>query len=366
VKETDLRAGHSEATVEVRTLIESGASMMMVHLDQLALAPGVELLISDAEKTLVHTYPGADFNNDGEGGIWALGVPGDTVLLVLQVADPDRASDLSTSGFHVDSYLWGYSTFGFEGLCGADDRDDVECYATTHPTELERSRAVARYYWVEGGSGWLCTAWRVGPGDMMFTNEHCLEEQSWMNVSQVWFNWERVECHGATNKPPTVVTGANLITNSEFLDFALFTINNAAAVEQYGYLELDVRAPVLHEEVYMAGHPNGIPKIFALESDMNGSGLCEINAVSHPILGGLETGYYCDSSGGQSGSPVIARSSHKVLALHHAGWNPCSGDQMNAGVRMDRIWTLVADYLPWLFSDGFESGDTTAWSSTVP
>ena len=39
---------------------------------------------------------------------------------------------------------------------------------------------------------------------------------------------------------------------------------------------------------------------------------------------------------------------------------------MNAAVRMDRIWLLVADYMPWLFSDGFESGDTSSWANVGP
>lgn len=251
-------------------------------------------------------------------------------------------------------------------VCGGDDRDDVECYSAAYPTEFERSRAVARHYRVESPWVYLCTAWRVGPGAMMFTNEHCLEQQAWLDASQFWFNYERVECHGSSNKPPTVVTGDSLMINNAAFDFALFTIDNPSAVEQFGYLELDIRAPVLHEEIYMAGHPDGNPKIFALESDMNTSGFCEIDAVTHPLLGARETGYYCDSSGGQSGAPVLARSSHKVLGLHHAGYDPCDGDRMNAAVRMDRIWLIVSGYMPWIFEDGFESGDMTAWSSAVP
>ncbi|HOC42173.1 MAG TPA: serine protease [Thermoanaerobaculales bacterium] len=362
----DVKAGYSHQNSELRVVSHPGASIIFVHLVDLTLAPGVELVISDADKTTSHPYPGSGFSTDATPGKWAFGVPGDTALLELRVADPALARDLAGSGFQVDAYAWGYPVGGLESVCGADDRDDVECYAASHPTEYERSHAVARHYRIESPYVYLCTAWRVDPGDKMFTNEHCIEQASWLAASQFHFNYERAECHGTTNKPVTTVTGNTLLLNNPTFDFALFTINNPAAVEQFGYLELDPRTPVLHEEIYMAGHPDGNPKIFALESDMNTSGYCEIDAVGHPLIGPTDSGYYCDTSGGQSGSPVLARSTHKVIAIHHASYATCTGNQMNAGVRMQWIWNYVSPYFSGIFEDGFETGDMSAWSVTVP
>lgn len=372
VSAIDVRAGFSKETAVLRVVSHPGASVMFLHFQDLVLAPGVELVISDAEREVSHTYPGADFSFDTTPGRWALGLPGDTAVVELRVADPSLGADLTLSGFVIDRYGWGYPGGGGvpETVCGAEDRRDVECYHGSHPTEFERSRAVARHYRIESPYVYLCTAWRVGPGDTMFTNQHCLEQPSWLTASQFHFNYERVECDGTTNKPMTAVTGNQLLFANWAFDFALFTINNPSAVESFGYLELDIRTPVLGEEIYMAGHPDGDPKIFALESDFNTGGLCVIDdAIRNGNTSNSDTGYYCDTSGGQSGSPVLARSSHKVIALHHFGTAtgvPCGGDNMNAGVRIDRIWPYVAAYLPWLFEDGFESGDTSAWSATVP
>ena len=153
------------------------------------------------------------------------------------------------------------------------------------------------------------------------------------------------------------------------LDFALVTIDDPAAVEEFGFLELDVRVPELGEEIYIPGHPDGTLKRYALESDMNTGGLCAIDDAIRDGRGqNTDTGYFCDSSGGQSGAPVIARSSRKVIALHHfgTGTTPCGGNVMNAGVRIDRIWPFIEPFLGPMFEDGFESGDTGGWSTTVP
>jgi hypothetical protein len=372
IEPIDVAAGYSPDTAQERIVWYPDASFLTVHFSRLDLAPGVELSVSDLEEAVVHTYPGAGFTTDGQPGKWALGVPGDTTVIELRVVDPQLSADLSQSGFEIDRIAWEYPLGGGgvpETVCGGDDRQDVECYSSSHPTEFERSHAVAYHRRIMGGV-WLCTAWRVGPGDQMFTNHHCLENQSWLDASSFWFNYERTGCNTGVNKPITSVTGDSLLINDFTLDFALFTIDNPAAVQQYGYLELDVRLPVLQEEIYMAGHPDGIPKIFALESDFNAGGLCVIDDVVRDGNGpSTDTGYYCDSSGGQSGSPVLARSSHKVIALHHFGIGgglPCGGVYMNAGVRIDRIWPFVEDYLSLSYSDGFESGDLSAWSSSYP
>lgn len=81
-----------------------------------------------------------------------------------------------------------------------------------------------------------------------------------------------------------------------------------------------------------------------------------------------DTGYWCDTIGGSSGSPVLARSTNRVVAIHHfgTGGGASNASTMNGGARMDLIWPFVSEYLGVIFIDGFEMGDTAAWAQTVP
>lgn len=89
-----------------------------------------------------------------------------------------------------------------------------------------------------------------------------------------------------------------------------------------------------------------------------------------------------DTEGGSSGSPVFAYDDGCVIALHHCrGSAFCStgvpaSDDPNRGVPTPAIISDLGANLPnnalcvidqdAVFSDDFESGDTSAWSVTLP
>ena len=51
--------------------------------------------------------------------------------------------------------------------------------------------------------------------------------------------------------------------------------------------------------------------------------------MGNPASDTFNMGYRCDTSPGSSGSPVLAGSSNKVIALHHLGGCPNEGARMN-------------------------------------
>ena len=355
-----------EATLS-RRVHYPGASYIKVHFAQLNLLPGDYLTVTDPAGTQVHTYPGSAFTLDEGEGFWALSILGDTAVIELHSAEHDDISippqhvdyyqlalsgaPLSELGVSIDRYARGYPVEqiqpiidGTESTCGTNERTDVVCYDSSNPTEFQKSNAVARLL-INSTS--LCTAWRASDQNRVFTNEHCVTSQADVSGTEVRFNYQSLTCSVNDPAATTVVTGDTFLTDNYNYDFALFTVNNFETISSFGYLDLDPRTPVLNEQIYIPQHGAGDPKQFGIDSDMDSGNVCRIgDAIVGGRVANSDTGYFCDTTGGSSGSPVLARSNNQVIAIHHFGisGSTCSSSNMNQGVRMDLIWPLVEEY----------------------
>ncbi|MFT4925821.1 MAG: serine protease, partial [Phenylobacterium sp.] len=189
---------------------------------------------------------------------------------------------------------------------------------------------------------------RVCNNNHMFTNNHCLDNESRLQNTEIWFNYQRTTCGGSTDSGTIKVTGKDLLKTDANLDYSLFTVNDFSNIASFGNFGLDPRAPELNEIIYIAQHGAGNRKELSIESDQNEGNLCRIDS---PSIGGRDAGYLCDTTGGSSGSPVLAGSTNQVIALHHFGG--CE----NAGVRIDKIWPQVSDFFGGVVPQG--DGGTT-------
>jgi len=313
------------------TLSYPGASYVKVHFSRLTLLPGDWFSIADAHGGQVRQY------RFGLAGQWAMSVDGDTAVLTLH----GRLARLTGFGVTVDRVAHGYPasrrSHRPESVCGNDDSRDAVCYKSTDPVAYRNSRAVARLL-INGDE--LCSAWRVGPNDRMFTNHHCFTGTTDARNTEVWFNYECAVCGGLATLPPVKVFGDTVLATDQTLDFTLFSVQNFAAVRAFGYLSLDVRDPSAGEQLYIAEHPGGDPTVLAMDSDQDRGGNCQVrNSAVDGYGPDTDISYLCDTAGGSSGSPVISRVSNRVVALHHFGGCP------NAGVRIDLIYRRVASLL---------------------
>ncbi|GLS25596.1 trypsin-like peptidase domain-containing protein [Marinibactrum halimedae] len=336
-----------------KTIKHPGATFIKLHISEINLANGDFITISDSQGNETFRYPSGTNTSAPVDGFWAISVLGDTAVVRLR-GPSGKTKDADHSDLVViDQYSYGLSQkalqenqFVTKSICGAEDHVNVACYSNSNPTEYANSTATARVIYQEGGSTYTCTGWRVGPNpDTLITNEHCLSNQAITDTAEIWFNYQYNNCEGSGSpySGRVVVTADRLLAVSEYHDMALVTLNNADTIAQFGAYELDNRAPVLGENIYIPQHPGGIPKRLSIFSDQN-NGLCEIDSTND--FGGRDIGYYCDTEGGSSGSPVIASSTNKVIGLHHYGG--CT----NNGVRVDQFYSLVAPYLDDQPSDG--------------
>jgi len=337
---------------------KAGAVFIKVHFKYFSLPEGAYVVVSDPQGQESYQYDGishqtATFNSEaGENGLTqfsAMSVFGDTAIIKLNM--PTNAVWEKHHGIEIDRFNAGLEEALISdsnpttlSSCGVNERTDAVCWASSHAEKFERTRPVARL--LMSGSG-LCTSWRVGNDNHMFTNNHCLSTQGTLENTEVWFNYQRTTCGGSTNAGTVKVTGKDLLKTDYDLDYSLFTVTNFNSISSFGNFGLENKAPTVGELIYIAQHGAGNPKELAIESDQNSNGLCQIDVASATgRAANTDTGYFCDTTGGSSGSPVIDGNSHKVIALHHFGG--CE----NQGVRVDKIWPQVSSFFGGVLPQG--------------
>ena len=327
------------------------ASFIKVHFKNLVVPQGMVVEVSNPEGTEKYHYgPGlntpktydAKAGDNGVTSFSSMSITGDTAI--VRLIGQSRPGAEVMPRIDVDYYMQGKSDqeidrlirengmddVGPESICGQDNKKAVACYAESEPEAFKRTQPVVRLLFGNG----LCTGWRVGGGNHFFTNNHCISTQNSTANTEVMYNYQKDSCDGQ-QATPVKVSGKELLDTNAGLDYSLFSVNNLEQVEQFGYLGLDPRAPVEGEEIYIAQHPGGRLKELGIENDQSNDGKCKIDAAN---IRTNDAGYYCDTEGGSSGSPVFAKDTHGVIALHHYGG--CH----NSGVRMELIWPKVASF----------------------
>jgi hypothetical protein len=215
------------------------------------------------------------------------------------------------------------------------------------------------------------------------TNEHCIEDQSDASNTDYEFMSEGATCGQICPQlgcDGTIeATSATLIQDSSSLDYALVELTSATDLPTtYGFMRLRETGPLLAERIYIPQHPAGRAKEIAVEStypDDAGGFPTTVSLSESTCSGGLpEVGYWADTEGGSSGSPVLSYDDHLVVALHHCrGSAFCTSgtgsDDPNRGVDITLIIADLGANLPnnavsgpEIFSDGFESGNTSMWA----
>jgi lysyl endopeptidase len=344
------------------TLRYPGSDYVKVHFKPGSVRPNDKVTVADPTNAESFTYTGQEL---AEADNWATSVSGDTAVVSMQPADNDVLGlpQLAPAQVSVDKVARGLTdqekarekttedaenakseaavrgeTGREESICGhSNDTEDAACYKSSDPVAYAHSKPVARLL-INGVE--LCTAWRVGPNNRMFTNHHCFSQTGDARDTEVWFNYECSKCGGRVTQRPTKVRGDRVLATDDTLDYTLFSVQNFNAISRFGYLTLDVRDPARGEELYIPQHPRGDPTVIAMEDPGERSGNCEVaNPMYDGYASNTDVSYYCDTDGGSSGSPVISRRTNEVIALHHFGGCP------NSGVRVDLIYREVKNLL---------------------
>ncbi len=323
-------------TVEIS---HPGATFVVLHFAEFDLPADEKVTISDPDGHQSYVLSGQGKMQAGE--FWSQHIKGSEVVLKFST----RRS--LANGFSIDKYSAGtFDLGGPEAICGANDKENAVCYQNSHPTEYSRSQSVARMLTTKSNGSFLCTGWLASDSNHFVTNEHCVTSATEALNTDYEFEAEAANC-GDNNcqlcHPGVVISGATFIQDSAALDYALLQITSVNPASTYGYLEIDDRAAVVGEQIYIPQHPNGRARELGIESTDPGnpSGVCEVDEFTNGCSSSSyqDVGYQCDTEGGSSGSPVLATSSHKVIALHHCANCP------NRGVPITLVCDEICDII---------------------
>ena len=379
------------APVWTQTIYHPGASYIAPHFSRFELGPGDYVVVRSPDGSRSWTFDGYGRGVLGRGedgpGFWGIHIRGERAVVELFGAGSGQPW-----GFRIDKYARGFTAEEMGGgateqtaaICTGDDKENAICFKMSEPDIYDKARAVGRL--LIAGT-FFCTGWLLGDEGHIMTNQHCIENINDALNTDYDFMAEAKTCE--TNCPPLGCAGtiefttATLIQSSVPLDYSLvLPAGNVSGT--YGFLQLRDTGARLDERIYSPQHPRGRGKEIAVFSTYpeNPSGFAEVDSLTEPVCGptgtDLEVGYFMDTEGGSSGSAVLGFSDNLVIALHHCqGSSSCEtgdlgSDDPNRGVDIVPIINDLGPNLPHsaigsdsIFSDGFESGDTSAWDRTI-
>ncbi|MCP5104456.1 MAG: PKD domain-containing protein [bacterium] len=329
------------------------AGYIALHFSSFELAAGDYVEVSDPGGQYVYQYTG-DGKVVGTGpapvtisDFWATHIPGDTAVVKLV-----STSENSAFGFIIDKWAHGYERgaiealltgeedFQMEAICGTDDKKWAKCY--NDGVMYDKARAVCRL--LIGGTS-ACTGWLLGSEGHVVTNHHCIETQTDASNTDYEFMAEGADCGtdcSSWGACPGVVeaSAGTLVATDVDLDYSLILLP-VNITPTYGYLQFRDTLPTIDEKIYLPQHPGAYGKQIALESDTNGPVAKVYSTTELPCVGGPgDIGYYADTAGGSSGSPVLALEDNLVVSLHHCANCP------NRGVPIPPIITHMGTDLP--------------------
>ncbi len=365
-------------------IFHPGAVYIAPHFSRFELAPGDRVVIRSPDGAQSWTYTGLGKAGLGRSadGFFAVHIKGDRALVELWAVAREPGF-----GYEIDLYGRGYNmdeirAFWDAGLgekmnlpeladatraiCTTNDSDEAKCYQVSEPEIYQRGRAVARL--LLSGSA-HCTGWLVGCDGHVMTNEHCIASQS--QLDNIDFEWMAEGADCATNCqsslacPGTIeASGGTLVQLNNPLDYSLVIPDTSIGggtdlPGTYGFMQLRDTGAELGERIYITHYPAGWGKHFSVESTYplepsppfaSVVSLDEVACSGAPPSG--DVGYWADTQGGSSGSPVLAYSDHRVVALHHCrGSGSCGSgstppDDPNRGVPIQAVIADLGDNLP--------------------
>ena len=339
-------------------LVRPGAAFLKPHFAEVDLPPGHVLRILDGRGREVEKITG--HGPQDRKHFWGLSVPGDRLVLELQVLGhrPFERQATRRPAFRLTKIMVGdaevLSSFlpswpgsdlagAAKSICEPAEFTDAICHQGDSG-RWANIAATAGILEIVGDQAFFCTGVNVSPRNLMLTTESCLADTAACENAEFIFGQYREACgSGDVSDSWQSFRCLETVASSPFdnqcepdsnrLDFSLHLIDGEAAAT-WGYADPDPTPLSSGEGLYIVQHADGRP----LELTEGSGADVEVDGQTLRYFGSLDT----ESS--SVGAPIFRETDDRLVALHHCGG--CASPTLgNRGVMMSDIEPLIAPFL---------------------
>lgn len=326
------------------------STALRIHLTNFSLPEDAALYVFNMFGEAFGPYTGKGINNNGD--FWTNTVAGPVAYVQLRYSGAISERDLQNIRFDIAGVLHAGSRFMATMRPGEDELEDVsspnrfckdnvrcvedaKCYTSSTWAPIENVRkAIAHMYFVDGGSGYICSGGLVADKNTgsqipyFLTANHCIGTQSVASTLECYWQYWTSSCGASCYNPyygaVPRTDGATLLKTGAAGDFTLMRLSEAppAGSVFLGWTNQDV-AYTANVQLYRISHPKGSPQAYSqhkVDTQYTNSGCWPRGEAiySRDVIGQTE--------GGSSGSPVCNASGQIVGQLSGAcgqWWRNC-------------------------------------------
>jgi len=371
-------------------IVSPGALSLNLGLERFELPRGAEFWIFAPDGSRAQG-PYTKTNQNAVGGLWTAVVIGEEIVVELRVPMDAEATIKIVSVNH------GYRFFGEREALIPTKRGacNVNVACPEGDPWRDQIRSVAR---ISISGMYLCTAQMVNNTaedftPYLLTAQHCVEQSSEAPSVVTYWNFQSPECDDfAGGNLSQNQSGSTFVSSSEYdtgSDFTLLELDDQPQPSFNVYYSGWDARDQLPDATTAIHHPSGDEKSISFDDDpptvtsLGGSaspGNGRYLRVADWDLGTTE--------GGSSGSCLFDSASKRCVGTLTGGYAACGNDEPDWFGWVHAHWTgdgasatRLSDWLDpgntgsltWrgtdsgpIFTDGFETGDKSVWSRTVP
>jgi len=223
---------------------------------------------------------------------------------------------------------------GVRSVCGdGEEISDVDCLKPSNMA-LQISQSKATLMMGLGCTGWIVQPPTGSQGARVLTAGHCGSRDP-----EVFYFDYNTPCGGQDKdaKLDKSCQGKQLARKAYPDDYTVYELDATCQyVAGITPILLDVGEPSPDEGMYLIGHPNMRPKKISFQEVHDAGHHCEVRGFQ--MSGSKRVTYYCDTQGGNSGSPVFSALTGHAFAIHsHGGctkneWTANSGSLLKNSI----------------------------------